>query len=65
MEFNKIRLGSKGASEVKNHEFFKKHNIDWVKLLNKEIDPPFKPIVTVCFSIFQYLSKLGKYEYCN
>ena len=45
-----IRLGSKGAQEVKNHDFFKKYNIDWDKLLKKQIDPPFKPIVTVSIS---------------
>lgn len=41
------RLGSNGAQSVKEHDFFKKYNIDWDKLLKKQIDPPFKPIVTV------------------
>jgi hypothetical protein len=33
------RLGSKGADEIKKHDFFK--DIDFVKLLKKEIEPPF------------------------
>ncbi|KAL6073498.1 Serine/threonine-protein kinase AtPK19 [Balamuthia mandrillaris] len=39
----KKRLGSgpKGIQEIKNHRFFK--GINWRKLLNKELDPPFKP----------------------
>jgi len=37
------RLGTKGADEVKNHPFFK--DIDWVKLVKKEIEPPFRPKV--------------------
>ncbi|KAJ6237716.1 non-specific serine/threonine protein kinase [Anaeramoeba flamelloides] len=47
------RLGSQGFSEIKKHKFFKK--IDWKKLNNKKIVPPFKPIVkndpndTSCF----------------
>eukprot|EP01147_Barroeca_monosierra_P005054 gene5054-6966_t len=35
------RLGYNGAKEIKAHPFFK--DIDWQKLYNKEIDPPFKP----------------------
>uniref|UniRef100_A0ABD2X925 Ribosomal protein S6 kinase n=1 Tax=Trichogramma kaykai TaxID=54128 RepID=A0ABD2X925_9HYME len=38
------RLGSKGIEEVKNHVFFA--TIDWQKLYNKEIKPPFKPAVS-------------------
>lgn len=37
------RLGSKGAAEVKADPFFE--NIDWEKLLKKEVEPPFKPLV--------------------
>lgn len=40
------RLGcnpTKGFSEIKNHDFFA--CIDWEKLLRKEIDPPYKPIL--------------------
>jgi serine/threonine protein kinase len=37
------RLGAKGGTEVKHHPWFA--DIDWDKLLKKEIDPPFKPKV--------------------
>lgn len=36
------RIGAKGgAAEIKAHPFFK--SVDWAKLENKEITPPFKP----------------------
>ncbi len=41
------RLGAKGASEIKAHQFF--HSIDWRKLLERKYDPTFKPNV-VCDS---------------
>ena len=39
------RLGSgpEGTEEIKTHAFFK--SVDWIKLYNKEIEPPYKPIV--------------------
>jgi len=37
------RLGSNGGQEVKNHVWFS--DIDWDKLVRKEIEPPFKPKV--------------------
>lgn len=37
------RLGTAGGTEVKNHIWFA--DIDWDKLVRKEIDPPFKPKV--------------------
>lgn len=37
------RLGANGADEVKNHPFFDK--IDWDKLVLRQVEPPFKPIV--------------------
>jgi len=37
------RLGSHGGTEVKHHPWF--GDIDWDKLVRKEIDPPFKPKV--------------------
>lgn len=37
------RLGSNGGTEVKHHPWF--GDIDWEKLVRKEIDPPFKPKV--------------------
>lgn len=39
------RLGVNGADEIKRHPFFAK-NIDFRRLLNKEIQPPFKPSVS-------------------
>ncbi|KAJ3562116.1 hypothetical protein NP233_g9773 [Leucocoprinus birnbaumii] len=38
------RLGVKGAEEIKRHPFFYKH-IDFRKLSEKKIQPPFKPSV--------------------
>lgn len=37
------RLGYNGFQEVKQHAWFK--DIEWDKLLRKEIKPPYKPIV--------------------
>jgi len=37
------RLGANGGTEVKNHIWFA--DIDWDKLVRKEIEPPFKPKV--------------------
>jgi len=37
------RLGANGGAEVRNHIWFS--DIDWDKLVRKEIDPPFKPKV--------------------
>jgi hypothetical protein len=37
------RLGANGADEIKAHPFFA--GIDWPKLANMEVTPPFKPDV--------------------
>ena len=39
------RLGVNGAEEIKRHPFFAQH-IDFEKLLQKKIRPPFKPSVS-------------------
>ena len=39
------RLGVNGAEEIKKHPFFEKH-IDFKRLLQKKIQPPFKPSVS-------------------
>ena len=39
------RLGVNGAEEIRKHPFFVKH-IDFKKLLQKKIQPPFKPSVS-------------------
>ena len=39
------RLGVNGADEIRKHPFFEK-NIDFKKLLQKKIQPPFKPSVS-------------------
>jgi len=38
-----VRLGTKGGDEVKGHPWFA--DIQWDKLIKKEIEPPFKPKV--------------------
>lgn len=38
-----LRLGTKGGDEVKGHPWFA--DIQWDKLIKKEIEPPFKPKV--------------------
>jgi serine/threonine protein kinase len=45
------RLGSLGsdADDIKSHPFF--DGLDWNKLYNKEIEPPFKPKGAVCSKI--------------
>ena len=37
------RLGNNGPEDIKNHPFFA--SIDWRKLLQKKMQPPFKPSV--------------------
>jgi serum/glucocorticoid-regulated kinase 2 len=37
------RLGANGASEIKAHSFF--HGINWKRLLQKQYEPLFKPIL--------------------
>lgn len=39
------RLGVNGADEIRRHPFFEK-NIDFKRLLQKKIQPPFKPSVS-------------------
>jgi hypothetical protein len=39
----RLGSGSDGSEAVKNHPFFK--GIDWDKLYNKELEPPFVPKV--------------------
>ncbi|TFY78076.1 hypothetical protein EWM64_g5935 [Hericium alpestre] len=38
------RLGANGGEEIKRHPFFSRH-IDWHRLMQKKIPPPFKPSV--------------------
>ena len=40
----RLGAGEEDARELKRHPFFSK--VDWHKLLNKEIPPPFKPTVS-------------------
>ena len=55
------RLGVNGAEEIKKHPFFAK-NIDFNRLLKKQIQPPFKPsvaspVVRLHFMLHDLLSK--------
>ena len=36
-------MGTKNSSDVRNHPWFE--NIDWKKLLNKELKPHFVPVL--------------------
>lgn len=38
------RLGVNGAMDIKRHVFFSKH-VDFERLMQKKIQPPFKPSV--------------------
>jgi serine/threonine protein kinase len=40
---NRLGSGTEGCNEIKKHPFFA--SIDWQKLYNKEIKPPFQPTV--------------------
>jgi len=40
---NRLCSGPNGIEDLKNHQFFA--SIDWTKLLNKQIVPPFQPTV--------------------
>lgn len=47
------RLGAGGAEEIKRHPFFAKH-IDWQKLMQRKITPPFKPSVTSVLDVANF-----------
>lgn len=47
------RLGSGGASEIKAHRFFE--TIDWKRLLQKKIQPTFRPNVVCLMLPARYL----------
>lgn len=44
--------GPEGVEELKRHPFFA--SIDWNKLYNKEIEPPFKPAVSKADDTFYF-----------
>lgn len=47
--------GPDGVNEIKSHPFFA--TIDWDKLLQKEIQPPFKPAVSRADDAFYFDSE--------
>ena len=40
---NRLGAGPSGSNEIRIHPFFEK--IDWIKLLKRELNPPFQPTV--------------------
>ncbi|EGR33007.1 protein kinase domain protein, partial [Ichthyophthirius multifiliis] len=52
------RLGKNGIQEIKQHPFYA--NIEWDKLNNREIQPPFKPIIQSKYDL-KYFSKVIYY----
>ncbi|XP_071444255.1 ribosomal protein S6 kinase alpha-2 isoform X2 [Hetaerina americana] len=52
---NRLGAGPNGIEEIKSHSFFA--TIDWDKLLQKEIQPPFKPAVSKADDAFYFDSE--------
>jgi serum/glucocorticoid-regulated kinase 2 len=47
------RLGVRGAQDIRNHPFFSRH-IDFKKLWQKKLQPPFKPSVVSHFPAWMH-----------
>jgi len=47
------RLGANGGEEIKRHSFFARH-IDWNRLMQKKIQPPFKPSVESALDVANF-----------
>jgi len=50
------RLGNNGSEEIKKHLFFSRH-IDWKRLVQKQIPPPFKPAVASALDVANFDSE--------